>query len=380
MSLSTYGFKLLRKSRVLKFNGHPYIQKRDIWPLVGAGVAIYAAGTIAQYVLRALKRMESDRNIDDNSGSAHAQRSQTETTKPNNKNDQMYENKSWDTQNDGFKKKPNFYSKRVIGIDAGSTNSKICISSENSAEVCVNAEGSRSYSNAVQVVDAGSIIVGRLAYISRWTKFNMTILAAPILVGEDTNASDVEILKLLKTDVHVAQSPNNNSSTFTINDTGLTMGDANRYVIDHLMSIAMTKSVPCVLSVPNIFDQPRANYVLQQYRACGFNCVASVSDAIAAVIGAKELELIDPTNNEQILVVDIGGRLTQHSIVSWSNDRSPTIVDTNCSVTTGGEFFTDALVASLNSDYARSTGIDLMADKMSKQRLYDGKQIVFNSL
>ena len=155
--------------------------------------------------------------------------------------------------------------------------------------------------------------------------------------------------------------------------------------------------VPVILAAPDFLSEEAKEAYLDALRGSGLNAVAVVSDSVASVLGAYKLrskgiftisDLQAVGGKATVAVIDIGGRLTQLSLLHLEVSKdaedllgftvSPIGEKTLFSV--GGEFFDQALVGHMAKSFEKEHGVDVLGDGQALQRLHDAAEVAKKDL
>lgn len=323
---------------VKKNRFHLLEQKREFWPLLAAGAA---AAVFAHYAIRAYENQD---------------KIQEESVPEVN----VSRNRSY------------------FGIDIGSSSSRvsICELDKKSPYVVENREGRRSTPSVVffdygmhhawkSVTDANksNLYVGSSASRYRILKPEQTFTGSSLLKG----------------------------SVFPVSTAPLTSAEKSfiYYLLaEDLKITAQSKteradSIPSHVSVPNAFTAAQSSLVVSSCRDAGFNCVASIPDAVAAVLGMIESDLyrppydIDSMRHNSVYVIDIGGSIVQMSVllVKSVSNCIPVILTQKTIENKGGNSYDEAIANYLLAEFSKENpGICLRNDSTAMTRIYDAAE------
>ena len=127
-----------------------------------------------------------------------------------------------------------------------------------------------------------------------------------------------------------------------------------------------------ILELHNAFDRTATGKLFNSN-------ISFIPDSFCALVGAISLGILENNvefKHEYMVVIDIGGRLTQISLVRCNNhasgDESPLeLVTTKAVGSVGTDYIDDLLVQSIAEQFQNTHSIDILTDPMAKQRLYD---------
>lgn len=386
---------ILILNRNIKRNRYSQLQsKRQFVPfLIAGGIAIVIGSTLGRYALRAYKRLNEDEGSDDSS-------------KPKSKSQS-------NVSDSNLNMTKRYQSQQSIGIDLGSTYTKLSyrdIHDNNTIyQLIENRDGNRLTPTAIHFPSLNDdIVIGKFARNIRFQKPNQTINYISLLIGMKSN--DIQYEMLSNSFSSVLSSSSNDTkikmSVVSTNDEYTPEIIAKLIIKDIFQSVKEKfhyenknlSLVPVVTSMPNFFNSSQQSELIKVLRSADINCVAAVSDAICAYLGAVELcqPPVSFEPNQDVLVIDIGGKLTQLSILriklsnsnlfkSTSSTSSstqsiqnalPTIINQDTIFNVCGELFDEIVVNYLSVEFARrNDGMNLLLDTIAKQRIYDAVEM-----
>lgn len=318
-------------------------QKRTIIPaLVGLGMAIVVGSTVGVYASRALKRMNEENhqtiNINEESNNSSVKYTSKTTGELTN----------------------------MSGIDIGSTNAKLAFCERNNINIIETPDGKRSTPSIIHYSLNEEAIIGNIAKSVRFQKQKRTFSYVPLLVG--LAESDAYFQKLMKLNIFPVAFVDNPDSIYASIASEIFKHASNK--------VKNFNRYPLVVTVPNYFSKEHSDNVIKVLRNSSINCVGTVFDGEAAFLGSKVLvEKFVPINNSNSLVIDVGGRLTQLSIVGFSNSK-PKLRFHETLFDVCGESFDDELARYISESFAKENyQMNLMLDPIAKQRIYDAAEL-----
>jgi molecular chaperone DnaK len=338
-------------------------QRREILPLIGIGIGIFAVGTAAQYVVRTLKRLDDEKKNGGGGGDNN-----------NDNDDQKYDSTP-------HYQKPQEFPKKSLGIDIGTTAAKLAYRDQNLTEIVENKEGLRATPAAVYIsMDETS--VGSYAYRQRYANPSKVALGFHSLIG--TTAKDNPNVMEYLSHLNISSDRIENSSSpdkeisILVGGTSVSASALYSHIAKDLCSTLENKydqssSIPATLSLPNYYNLKQIQAAMTALQKGGLSCHQHIPDAVAALVGAHDrgyLPMTDTVLLGKYLVLDIGGRMTQISVVNMK-EKSYELVGTKTLFHVGGEFVNDVLAAHITTDYEKKNSIQLLNDSFSKQRIYE---------
>jgi molecular chaperone DnaK len=298
----------------------------------------------------------------------------------------------------------------VLGLDLGSSFSKIAHYRLNEGvSILENREGRRSVPSAImrETVEAGHQ-VGHLARASRFLKPESTVFGIPLLFSARYMDSADRDNMLSTVPFEVNHDPESGSINVALGMDKVewkadgvlaTLADEiHRSAVDKLGDeteggggSSKAHSIPVILSSPNFLSSEARESYLDALRGSGLNAVAVVADSVCSVLGAYKLkekgmftkaDLTAAGGVATVAVIDIGGRITQLSLLHVQESHDPedllgfhvSQLSEKTLFTAGGEFFDSALVGHMADSFKAEHGLDVLADPQATQRLHDAAE------
>ena len=151
---------------------------------------------------------------------------------------------------------------------------------------------------------------------------------------------------------------------------------------------------PTILTTPAFFTHTARSQLIEDLQIDGMNIVGILPDSVASLLGAYALKekgiptasdfSMYGTRGTTIVVVDVGGRVTQLSLlhVEGTSDGQLNIevLSEYNSFDIGGEYIDELLVNYLADKFKKEHNIELLNDLSAKQRLHDAAEIAKKDL
>ena len=237
---------------------------------------------------------------------------------------------------------------KIIGIDLGTTNSCVCVMEGGEAKVIANPEGSRTTPSVV-AFKGDEIQVGDVAKRQAITNPN-TVASIKRHMGEANYRVDINGKKYSPQEI----------SAMVLQNLKAT---AEAYLGD--------KVSKAVITVPAYFNDAQRQATKDAGKIAGLEVMRIINEPTAAALAYG----IDKTDKEQtVLVFDLGGGTFDVSILSLA-DGTFEVLSTNGDTYLGGDDFDTRIMEYLAAEFKKENpGIDLLKDKMAKQRLKDAAE------
>src|SRR5881398_660351 len=259
---------------------------------------------------------------------------------------------------------------KTIGIDLGTTNSCMAILEGGDPTVIENAEGARTTPSVVAFTQGGERLVGTVAKRQAVTNPENTVFSIKRFMGrKHAEVKEEETIVPFK----VVSGPNGDArveaggkeySPPEISAMILQKlkTDAEAYLGDTVDS--------AVITVPAYFNDDQRQATKDAGKVAGLDVKRIINEPTAASLAyGLDKEETDQT----ILVFDLGGGTFDVSVLEIGDgvfEVKATAGDNHL----GGDNFDKAIVDWLVAEFRKSQGIDLSADPMALQRLYEAAE------
>ena len=237
---------------------------------------------------------------------------------------------------------------KIIGIDLGTTNSCVAVMEGGEPVVIPNAEGNRTTPSVVAFSKNGERLVGQIAKRQAVTNPDHTIISIKRKMGTNEKVKiegdtfspqeiSAMILQKLKT-------------------------DAENYLGQ--------KVSQAVITVPAYFSDSQRQATKDAGKIAGLEVLRIINEPTAASL-AFGMDKED--QDQKIMIYDLGGGTFDVSILDIG-DGVFEVLSTNGNTDLGGDDFDNPIIDYLVSEFKKSDGIDLKADKMAMQRLKEAAE------
>ena len=258
---------------------------------------------------------------------------------------------------------------RTIGIDLGTTNSCVAVLEGGEPTVIPNAEGGRTTPSVVAFAKDGQRLVGAPAKRQSVTNPENTISSIKRFMGR--KASEVsEEQKIVP--YEVVAGPNG--------DVRVKAG-GKEYAPPEISAMILQKLkadaeaylgetvTDAVVTVPAYFNNAQREATKDAGKIAGLNVLRIINEPTAASLAYG----LDKEHDQTILVFDLGGGTFDVSVLELGEGVFE-VKATNGDNHLGGDTFDKAVVDWMVAEFKRDQGIDLSADKMALQRLYEAAE------
>jgi molecular chaperone DnaK len=259
---------------------------------------------------------------------------------------------------------------KTIGIDLGTTNSAMAVIEGGEPTVIPNAEGGRTTPSVVAFANDGQRLVGAPAKRQQVTNPQNTIFSIKRFMGrkfgevsEEMKIVPYEVVEGPNGDVRVkAEGKDYAPPEISAMILQKLKADAEAYLGDSVTD--------AVITVPAYFNNAQREATKDAGKIAGLNVLRIINEPTAASLAYG----LDKEGEDQtILVFDLGGGTFDVSVLELG-DGVFEVKATNGDNHLGGDNFDKAIVDWMVAEFKREQGIDLAADKMALQRLYEAAE------
>src|SRR5580692_856505 len=234
---------------------------------------------------------------------------------------------------------------KAVGIDLGTTNSVVSVLEAGEPTVIPNAEGGRTTPSVVGFAKSGEVLVGEVAKRQAITNPDRTIRSVKRQMGT--------------------------SWTIDIDGKAYTPQEISSRILQKLKRDAEAflgdTVTQAVITVPAYFDDAQRTATNEAGKIAGLEVLRIINEPTAAALAYG----LDKEGAEQtVLVFDLGGGTFDVSVLEIG-DGVFEVKSTSGNNHLGGDNFDKAVVDWMVAEFKRDQGIDLAADPMALQRLYE---------
>src|SRR5512143_3969286 len=259
---------------------------------------------------------------------------------------------------------------KTIGIDLGTTNSCMAVLEGSEPTVIPNAEGGRTTPSVVAFGRDGQRLVGAPARRQQVTNPQNTIFSIKRFMGrkfdevsEEMTIVPYEVVKGQNGDVRVkAEGKEYAPPEISAMILQKLKQDAEAYLGETVTD--------AVITVPAYFNNAQREATKDAGKIAGLNVLRIVNEPTAAALAYG---LDKEATDQVILVFDLGGGTFDVSILELG-DGVFEVKATNGDNHLGGDNFDKAIVDWMVAEFKKDQGIDLAADRMALQRLYEAAE------
>src|SRR5574340_546405 len=259
---------------------------------------------------------------------------------------------------------------KTIGIDLGTTNSCMAVLEGGEPAVIPNVEGGRTTPSVAAFTKDGQRLVGAPARRQQVTNPQNTIFSIKRFMGrkwdevsEEMTIVPYEVVKGRNDDLRVqAGGKEHDPPEISAMILQKLKHDAESYLGDTVTD--------AVVTVPAYFNNAQREATKDAGRIAGLNVQRIINEPTAAALAyGLDKEGADQT----ILVFDLGGGTFDVSVLELGEGVFE-VKATNGDNHLGGDNFDKAIVDWMIAEFRKDQGIDLGADPMALQRLYEAAE------
>jgi molecular chaperone DnaK len=258
---------------------------------------------------------------------------------------------------------------KTIGIDLGTTNSCMAVLEGGEPTVIPNAEGGRTTPSVVAFTKDGQRLVGTPARRQQVTNPQNTIFSIKRFMGRKFDEVTEEMTIVPYT---VDKGPNGDVRV---------EADGKEYAPPEISAMVLQKLkqdaeaflgepvTDAVITVPAYFNNAQREATKDAGKVAGLNVLRIINEPTAAALAYG----LEKESDQTILVFDLGGGTFDVSVLELAEgvfEVKSTAGDNHL----GGDNFDKAIVDWMVAEFKKDQGIDLAADPMALQRLYEAAE------
>src|SRR5918999_589404 len=256
---------------------------------------------------------------------------------------------------------------KTIGIDLGTTNSCMAVLEGGEPTVIPNAEGGRTTPSVVAFTKDGQRLVGAPARRQQVTNPLSTVFSIKRFMGRKWDEVSEE-MTIVPYEVVKGE---NGDARVKAGDTEYAPPEISAMILQKLKGDAESylgePVTDAVITVPAYFNNAQREATKDAGKIAGLNVLRIINEPTAASLAyGLDKEGADQT----ILVFDLGGGTFDVSVLELGEGVFE-VRSTSGDNHLGGDNFDKAIVDWMIAEFKRDQGIDLGADKMALQRLYE---------
>jgi molecular chaperone DnaK len=258
---------------------------------------------------------------------------------------------------------------KTIGIDLGTTNSCMAVLEGGEPTVIENAEGGRTTPSVVAFTQSGERLVGTVAKRQAVTNPTNTVFSIKRFMGrKEAEVREEESMVPYK----VVSGPGGDARV-EAGGKQHSPPEISAMILQKLKSDAESKLgetvTDAVVTVPAYFNDAQRQATKDAGRIAGLNVLRIINEPTAAALAYG----LDKEGERTVLVFDLGGGTFDVSVLELA-DGVFEVKSTSGDNHLGGDNFDKAIVDWMVAEFKRDNGIDLSADRLALQRLYEAAE------
>jgi len=262
-------------------------------------------------------------------------------------------------------------SKKVIGIDLGTTNSVISILEGANPTVILNTEGYRTTPSIVAFAPTGETLVGQIAKRQAVLNPENTFSSVKRFIGckyeeiegelnriaYKVKKSEAGNIRLYSPILNKDFSPEEISASI-LKKLG---NDASKYLQERVTQ--------AIITVPAYFNDSQRLATKDAGAIAGLDVLRILNEPTAAALAYG----LDKKSNELVLIFDLGGGTFDVSVLEVG-DSVFEVLSTSGDTHLGGDDFDRLIVNYIVTEFQKSDGVDLYQEKQSLQRIIEASE------
>lgn len=265
--------------------------------------------------------------------------------------------------------------KKIIGIDLGTTNSCVAFMDGQQAQIISNSEGTRTTPSAVFIDPSnGQITVGASALRQHALQPGSTVVAVKRLIGkkyDDEALKNIKFLNIVPAD--------NNDAWVNINGKKTSPQEVSAHIIKKMKETAEeflgTTVSQAVITVPAYFNDAQRQATKDAGRIAGLEVKRIINEPTAAALAYGFNKKSD--QDKKIAIYDLGGGTFDVSIIEITNIEGEVqveVLSTNGDTYLGGEDFDQVITDYILAEFRKEQGLDLSKDPVAFNRVKEAAE------
>ena len=269
------------------------------------------------------------------------------------------------------KTNPKVTSKKIVGIDLGTTNSVVSVLEGANPNVIPNAEGNRTTPSVVAYTANGEALVGQLAKRQSVVNPENTLYSVKRFIGckydeieGETNRISYKVkkgdggnIKIYSPILQKEFSPEEISASVLKK----LVIDASKYLKENVTQ--------AIITVPAYFNDSQRLATKDAGTIAGLEVLRILNEPTAAALAYG----LEKKTNEVVLIFDLGGGTFDVSVLEVG-DEVFEVLSTSGDTHLGGDDFDQIIVNYVITSFQKTEGIDLYKEKQALQRIIEASE------
>ncbi len=262
-------------------------------------------------------------------------------------------------------------SKKILGIDLGTTFSAMAVVDKGEPKIIENSEGGRTTPSVVAISKNNERVVGVVARRQQITNSENTVFSAKRLIGRRHSDSTVQKNKdILPYEIREAS---DGGVEIKMGEKWHKPAEISAMVLQKLKKDAEAKLgekiTDAIITCPAYFDDAQRKATKVAGEIAGLNVRRVINEPTAAALAYG----LTKKNDQQVVVYDFGGGTFDVSVLDIGEDTVE-VKATGGDTHLGGDDFDQKIVEWIINEFKKDQGMDLSKDKLALQRLKESAE------
>ena len=262
-------------------------------------------------------------------------------------------------------------SKKIVGIDLGTTNSVVSVLEGANPNVIPNSEGNRTTPSVVAYTANGEALVGQLAKRQSVVNPENTFYSVKRFIGCKFEEIDGEISRI---SYKVKKGDGGNIKIYSpslkkeFSPEEISASILKKLVVD-ASKFLKENITQAIITVPAYFNDSQRLATKDAGSIAGLDVLRILNEPTAAALAYG----LEKKTNEVVLIFDLGGGTFDVSILEVG-DEVFEVLATSGDTHLGGDDFDQIIVNHIITNFQKAEGIDLYKEKQALQRIIEASE------
>lgn len=262
-------------------------------------------------------------------------------------------------------------SKKIVGIDLGTTNSVVSVLEGANPNVIPNSEGNRTTPSVVAYTANGEALVGQLAKRQSVVNPENTFYSVKRFIGCKFEEIDGEISRI---SYKVQKGDGGNIKIYSpslkkeFSPEEISASILKKLVVD-ASKFLKENITQAIITVPAYFNDSQRLATKDAGSIAGLDVLRILNEPTAAALAYG----LEKKTNEVVLIFDLGGGTFDVSILEVG-DEVFEVLATSGDTHLGGDDFDQIIVNHIVTNFQKAEGIDLYKEKQALQRIIEASE------
>ena len=262
-------------------------------------------------------------------------------------------------------------SKKIVGIDLGTTNSVVSVLEGANPNVIPNSEGNRTTPSVVAFTANGEALVGQLAKRQSVVNPENTFYSVKRFIGCKFDEIEEEIGRI---SYQVKKGENGNIKIYSpilqkeFSPEEISAAVLKKLVVD-ASKFLKENITQAIITVPAYFNDSQRLATKDAGTIAGLDVLRILNEPTAAALAYG----LEKKTNEVVLIFDLGGGTFDVSVLEVG-DEVFEVLSTSGDTHLGGDDFDQIIVNYVMTTFQKTEGIDLYKEKQALQRIIEASE------